>query len=141
MTNQGPGKRCLPGRVAEPQREVCRGKTLAAARYLPRQATKRGKLLGVASYPARQGFAAAILPYCAAMLLCCYSSVPASVVLWVLPSVRGRTLCRRWCPVASGAGAGGIGFSHVQDRPDSLNGTAPAWHLMPLSPAVRGRCD
>jgi hypothetical protein len=49
------------------------------------------------------------------VLLCSCSSAFASVALRVLPGVRGRALCRRRCPVASGAGAGGAGFLHAQD--------------------------
>jgi hypothetical protein len=73
------------------------------------------------------------------VLLCCCSSAFASVALWVLPGVRGRALCRRRRPVANGAGAGGAGFLHAQDVQIHVFGLPRRAHLMPLSPAVRGR--
>jgi hypothetical protein len=153
--NQGPGKRSLPGGTFDAQPEVCCSRVLAVARYLPRQSTRLrqvigcGKIADTARCLPRQVTLRGKLSsaarscrgklHCTTVLLCCCSSASASVALWVLPSVRGRALCRRRCPVASGVGAGGIGFSHIQDVQIYVPGQLRHEHLMPLSPAVRGR--
>ena len=108
MNSHGPGKRSLPGRLVKAQLVVCCSPVLAAAGYLPRQDNWYGKPSGATRYWLRQEHCCD--KPCTVVSLCHCSSEPASEALWALPGVRGRPLCRRRRPVASGAGARGIGF-------------------------------
>ena len=150
-SNQGPGKRSLPGRPTQaPARGACREETrprqeelagkatqgiprkLAATRPASRQDPASDKLPDATRRRLRQGACRGKPPVRArapAHLLTCRSRT--------LPSTRGRRLCSQGYAVASGdeekaivenGGAPSGHFLHCLGNSDR--------HLMPLSPAV-----
>src|SRR3954470_9181492 len=144
---QGPGKRSLPGRPAEeprPRQEELAGKAnqgilrkLTATRLASRPGLASGKFPGAVRQPPRRATRRGKSPPQAFA-----PAHPPTRHSGGLPEACGGALCSRRHAVACGAdkiaivangGAPNGPLQHCSGDPDG--------HLMPLSPAVRVRCD